>query len=229
MQHSSPTGSTDANPRRAPAATGVVLAIATAVVVALTGPLALFNPPFVLSLQDRHGVDASFAASPAQVEAVTLSLLGDIYLDGEFEAALSAGEPPLLDATERSHMRDVSRLVRLLLLIDVVALVVALVSGWLLRGEGPRIGRSLLGGAAIVGGIALAIAIAFAVAFEPTFLAFHAIFFPPGTYLFPPDSQLIRLFPEPFWYDAALAAGIAVVASATVVSLAGWRVLRRAG
>lgn len=209
-------------------AASLVLAIATAIVVALTGPLALFNPPFVLALQDRHGVDASFAASPAQVEAVTLSYLGDIYLDGGFDAALSEGDPPLLDATERSHMHDVSRLVRLLLIIDLAALLVALASGWLLRGEASRIGRALLGGAAIVGGLALAIAIAFAVAFEPTFLAFHAIFFPPGTYLFPPDSQLIRLFPEPFWYDAALAAGIAVVASATVVSVAGWRLVRRA-
>jgi uncharacterized membrane protein len=124
-------------------------------------------------------------------------------------------------------MQDVSRLVRLLLLIDLVALVVALVTGWLLRGEARRIGASLLGGAAIVGGVALVVALAFALAFEPTFLAFHAVFFPPDTYLFPPDSQLIRLFPEPFWYDAALAAGIAILASATVVSIAGWRLMRR--
>lgn len=214
--------------RRAPAAVGLLLAIATALVVALTGPLALFNPPFVLALQDRHAVDASFTASPAQVEGVTLSFLGDIYLGGAFAASLELGGEPLLDATERSHMQDVSRLVRLLLLIDLVALVVALVTGWSLRGEARRIGASLLGGAAIVGGVALVLAIAFAVAFEPTFLAFHAVFFPPDTYLFPPGSQLITLFPEPFWYDAALAAGIAILASATVVSIAGWRLMRRA-
>jgi uncharacterized membrane protein len=87
----------------------------------------------------------------------------------------------------------------------------------------------MLGGAAIVGGVAVVLALAFVVAFEPTFLAFHAIFFPPDTYLFPPGSQLIALFPEPFWFDAALAAGITIVASATVVSVAGWRLLRRVG
>jgi integral membrane protein (TIGR01906 family) len=213
--------------RRMPAAVGLLLAIATALVVALTGPLALFNPPFVLALQDRHTVDASFTASPAQVEAVTLSFLGDIYLDGAFDAPLEEGGEPFLDATERSHMQDVSRLVRLLLLVDVVALVVALMTGWMLRGEARRIGASLLGGAAIVGGAALVVALAFALAFEPTFLAFHAVFFPPDTYLFPPGSRLITLFPEPFWYDAALAAGIAIIASATVVSVAGWRLMRR--
>ena len=206
-----------------------MLAVATALVVALTGPLALFNPPVVRALQQRHGVDASFEAAPAQVEAVTLSYLADIYLGGSFEAPLSRGEGPLLDETERSHMRDVSRLVRLLLVIDLVALLVALATGWILRGEASRIGRALLGGAAIVGGAAVVIGLAFAFAFEPTFLAFHAVFFPPDTYLFPPDSQLIRLFPEPFWYEAALAAGIAIVVSATLVSLAGWRMLRRAG
>lgn len=214
--------------RRAPAAVGLLLAIATALIVALTGPLALFNPPFVLALQDRHAVDASFSASPAQVDAVTLSFLGDIYLGGPFDTSLEEGGEPLLDATERSHMQDVSRLVRLLLLIDLVALIVALVTGWMLRGEARRIGSSLLGGAAIVGGVALVVAVAFALAFEPTFLAFHAVFFPPDTYLFPPGSQLITLFPEPFWYDAALAAGIAILASATVVSIAGWRLMRRA-
>jgi hypothetical protein len=225
---SSSIDSTEAAPYRAPAIAGVLLALATALVVALTGPLALFNPPFVLALQDRHGVDATFAASPAQVEAVTLSYLADIYLDGDFGASLEEGSEPLLDATERGHMQDVSRLVRLLLIVDLVALVVALISGWMLRGEAARIGRALLVGAGIVGGLAVAVALAFAVAFEPTFLAFHAIFFPPDTYLFPPGSQLIQLFPEPVWYDAALAAGIAIIASATVVSVAGWRLSRRA-
>jgi uncharacterized membrane protein len=68
------------------------------------------------------------------------------------------------------------------------------------------------------------LALAFAVAFEPTFLLFHAIFFPPGTYLFPTDSDLITLFPEGFWFDASLAAGGTVLLAAVIVSLVGlWR------
>lgn len=212
---------------RAPFTASLLLAISTAVVVALTGPLALFNPPFVHVLQDRHRVFDAFAAPRPAVDAATLSYLGDIYLDGQFNASLTEGGEPLLEATERGHMRDVSRLVRLLLLIDVIALLLAFTSGWLLRGEATRIGRALLGGAAIVGAIAVVLAVAFAVAFEPTFLAFHAVLFPPDTYLFGPDSQLVRLFPEPFWYDAALAAGSAIVLSALVVSVSGWRMLHR--
>ena len=54
----------------------------------------------------------------------------------------------------------------------------------------------------------------FAVAFEPAFLAFHAIFFPPDSYLFAPGSNLITLFPEGFWFDASLAAGASIVLAA---------------
>ncbi|MFN2419339.1 MAG: TIGR01906 family membrane protein, partial [Candidatus Limnocylindria bacterium] len=66
----------------------------------------------------------------------------------------------------------------------------------------------------------------FAVAFEPAFLAFHAVFFPPGTYLFSEGSNLIVLFPEGFWFDAALIAGATMVVTALVVSAVGfarWR------
>jgi uncharacterized membrane protein len=68
------------------------------------------------------------------------------------------------------------------------------------------------------------------VAFDAMFLAFHEIFFPPGTYLFEPGSRLITLFPEGFWFDASLAAGGAVVLTALVVGLIGvarWRTRSR--
>ena len=37
------------------------------------------------------------------------------------------------------------------------------------------------------------------------FTAFRGVFFRPGTWQFPVDSALIRLFPEPFWQQAAAA------------------------
>jgi len=35
--------------------------------------------------------------------------------------------------------------------------------------------------------------------FDTFFSAFHGVFFAEGTWTFPYDSLLIRLFPEPFW------------------------------
>jgi uncharacterized membrane protein len=121
-------------------------------------------------------------------------------------------------------MADVSRLVRLLAGILILALVLAGVTAAWLRGEPRRQGRIMLLAAGGIGAAAVVLAIVFAVAFEPAFLAFHELFFPPGTYLFATGSELIVLFPERFWFDAALLAGVAIVVVALAVSLIGlWR------
>ena len=79
----------------------------------------------------------------------------------------------------------------------------------------------LLGTAASIGAAALVLGLVFAVAFEAAFLAFHALFFPPGTYLFAPGSDLVTLFPDGFWFEASLIAGATVVLSALIVLVIG--------
>jgi integral membrane protein (TIGR01906 family) len=210
---------------RAPAGVGVLFGVAFALAVTLTGPLLLFNPWFTSVLQARHQVAAAFDTSQAEVDRVTGQILGDLYLEGDFEVSLTPGEA-LLDERERSHMGDVSRLVRILAGITLVALIVAGVTGAWLRDERRRQGRIMVTAAAAIGTVAIVLAGIFAVAFEPAFLAFHAVFFPPGTYLFAEGSQLIVLFPEPFWFDAALVAGAAIVLTALLASAIGfarWR------
>ena len=207
---------------RAPWPVGLLFGLSMAIVIQLAGPLLLFNPVFTSALQVRHEVAASFDTTQAEVERVTGSYLADIYLDGGFEASLD-GDEPLLDADERSHMSDVSRLVRLLAGIAVTALVVAVVTGSWLRREARRQGAIMLAASGSIGTVALLLAGVFAVAFEPAFLFFHEIFFPPGTYLFETGSDLITLFPEPFWFDAALAAGASIVAVALALTVIGFR------
>ena len=206
----------------APTAVGILFGLSLALVILLVGPLLLFNPWFTSALQVRHEVATSFGTTQPEIERVTTTYLGDIYLDGPFDASLDGGEP-LLDADERSHMTDVSRLVRLLALIALGALLAAVVGAVALRHEPRRRGRIMLGAAGAIGAAALALAIVFAVAFEPAFLAFHKLFFPPGTYLFEPGSDLITLFPQGFWFDAALAAGAAVILVALAVAVLGFR------
>ena len=207
---------------RAPWPVGLLFGLALAIVVVLAGPLLLFNPAFTSALQLRHDVAGSFGATQEEIERVTASYLGDIYLDGDFAASLD-GDEPLLDANERSHMSDVSRLVRLLAGIGVAALVMAVVTGAWLRHEPRRQGLIMLSAGGAIGALALLLAGIFAVAFEPAFLAFHALFFPPGTYLFETGSELITLFPEGFWFDAALAAGASIILAALVVTVIGLR------
>lgn len=204
-----------------------LLAVATAVLVALLAPLVLFNPWFVSLLQQRAESAMLLGASQAQLDAATGTILAHLWLGGNFLIRLTPDGAPLLDAFERSHMVDVSGLVRLLGVVTVVAAVVAILAGRILRGRPTAIGGALLAGAGIVGVVAVVVAVVFAVAFDAAFLAFHELFFRQGTYLFGPDSNLIRLFPERFWYEASLTAGIFIVASALAVSVAGWRLVRQ--
>ncbi len=207
---------------RAPWPIGLLFGLSLAVVILLAGPLLLFNPVFTSVLQSRHGVADAFDTTQAEIERVTSSYLVDIYLDGSFEASLD-GDEPLLDAEERSHMSDVSRLVRLLAGIVIVAAIVMGVTATLLRREPRRQGGIMLAAAGSIGAVAILLAGIFAVAFEPAFLFFHELFFPPGTYLFPTGSDLIVLFPQGFWFDAALAAGASIVLVALVVTFIGFR------
>ena len=210
---------------RAPWFVAAALGVSLAVVILLAGPLLLFNPLFTSTLQQRHEVAVAFGVPHEQVERATTEILVDLFADGAFDAALP-GEPPLLDERERSHMHDVARLVRLLGIAVIVAAVVAVLSARRMRGESRRVGAVMMRTAAAIGAAALALALTFAVAFEPAFLAFHAVFFPPGTFLFAPGSNLITLFPEGFWFDASLAAGATVILSAILCALAGYRLWR---
>jgi integral membrane protein (TIGR01906 family) len=205
---------------RARAVVGVTFGVALALLITLLGPLLLFNPLFTSALQQRHDVAGTFGVAQVEIDRVTTAVLIDLAVDGSFDAAFEGGEP-LLDARERSHMHDVATLVRLLGLVVLASVVVAALTGWRLRREPGRQGRIMVTAAASVGAIAVMVALVFAVAFEPTFLFFHQIFFPAGTYLFDAGSNLITLFPEAFWYDAALAAGATIVIAALIVGIIG--------
>jgi integral membrane protein (TIGR01906 family) len=186
--------------------------------IVLTGPLLLFNPWLVSAEQARHGVAASLGTDRANVDRVTTGMLRDLFVDGGFDESLD-GEVPILDPSERSHMSDVGGLVRLLAALEAVAIVVLLITGWMLRGERARRGRLLLAAALAVGAVALALGLFFAVAFDTAFASFHALFFREGTWQFGPESNLIRLFPEPFWFETSLLAGLSIVLGA---GLAAW-------
>jgi integral membrane protein (TIGR01906 family) len=211
--------------RRAPWIVGVLLAISVALLIALAGPLLLFNPWFVSVEQARTDVPVRLGTTQAEVDRVTGAVLGEIWTGGDFAVSLDGAQPLLTDA-ERSHMRDVGSLVRLRGTVLVVGVLVLLACLLLLRREPSRIGALLLSAASGVGLAALLIGLLFAVAFDQAFLAFHEIFFSQGNFLFGPDSNLLRLFPEPFWFDASLIAGASIFVTAVVVALLGWWLLR---
>lgn len=192
--------------------------MAAGLAIVLTGPLLLFTPWLVSAEQARHGVAASLATDQANVDRVTTIMLRDLFIDGDFLANID-DRPPILDEEERSHMSDVGALVRALAALEAASILVLLGAGWMLRREPARRGRLLLRAALAVGGAAAVLGLFFALAFDTAFASFHALFFAEGSWQFGPESNLIRLFPEPFWFETSLLAGLSIVLSA---GLAVW-------
>jgi integral membrane protein (TIGR01906 family) len=210
------------NPERANPLVVAVFGVGLAAAILLTGPLLLFLPPVVSFEQGRHDVPALLDAEPAAVDRATAAMLGDLLFDGDFRVSLD-GEQPVLDESERSHMRDVGGVVRALVIVDLLALLVVALGAFALRRDRGSRGMAQLVAAGGLAAVAILLGAFFALAFDTAFTAFHGIFFDPGTWQFGPDSNLLRFFPEPFWFEIALVAGAAIVISALLVALLGRR------
>lgn len=112
-------------------------------------------------------------------------------------------EGQIFDEAERSHLADVKDVFR--------GVGIAWWASGLLLGSLIVLARRrgylalMLRDAALYAGIAvLAVAVIAAIAFVPAFLLFHQVFFPQGNYLFGPDSDLLRVYPEHYWYGVTL-------------------------
>ena len=203
-----------------------LVGVATSLVILGGSILPFLTPAYVRFEQSRVGVSIE-NASPADLERVASSLLGDLlFWGGDFDVGVS--RTTLLNDRERAHMRDVRGVFAgfwLLVLTSVVVLVTVFRRG---RESEARTAtwRAVSGGAR---GLAIALVVAGAVAvlaFDAAFEVFHRLFFGAGTYTFDPRTDhLVQLFPEQFWSDTALAVGVVSIA---VALLTTWRAGRRA-
>jgi integral membrane protein (TIGR01906 family) len=129
---------------------------------------------------------------------------------------------PLYNANELRHMRDVKVVTQFAFGAAVVLGLVALAVGYyLLRHK--RLANALFFGALLTLAIVAAIIVVALFNWEFFFVSFHQLFFQSGTWYFPTSDTLIRLFPEQFWFDAALVIGGITVVTALIVFGVSWR------
>lgn len=137
--------------------------------------------------------------------------------------------PAAFTPEETRHMGDVRTVfIGAQVLMYVSAATAIVLVGLALRSGMRTAGLLLRNGGLAAAAVVLVVGIVAAVAFEPAFLAFHYVFFPQGNFLFPPSSNLIRLYPEPYWYAVTLRVGGTFVAVAVVIALTGWLLARSA-
>jgi Protein of unknown function (DUF1461) len=205
-------------------------------VVGLIGLVAIFDGPDTYrDIARSSGVTGvSFHAPPDLVWHTDLNGLVELHQrtvayvlgDAPQLPTFATTGQPLFDDNERSHMADVRALFGALKIAFVAGVVVVLgILGWTDRAARSRLVRDAAIAAAI--GVSV-VAVAAAVAFDPLFLLFHEVFFPQGNFLFPPDSNLLAMYPDPYWYGMTLRLGITFIGAMAVIAIASAATLRRA-
>ena len=140
--------------------------------------------------------------------------------------AISWGPDPIFTKDETAHMTDVRAVFRGAEYAAALALFVLVFRIGRARRRGDAL-RLVRAGSLIAAGTVAVIGIAAAVAFDPLFLLFHEVFFPQGNFLFAPDSNLIRLYPEWYWQGVTGGVGLSFIAVAFLVAGAAHNALRR--
>ncbi len=137
-----------------------------------------------------------------------ISFLGDLHFpDGT----------DMYNARELHHMRDVKVVTQYAFAITFIGGILALLTIYYLwRSNRPILRSALLNGSRFTIALILTIVILAVTSWETFFTAFHGLFFAGGTWQFEYSDTLIRLFPEQFWFDAALIIGGATLLVAVV-------------
>lgn len=143
----------------------------------------------------------------------------------EYLAALEQNGAPIFRAKELAHMADVKRLTRAAwqfywaLSVGLGGAVWALARRPQTRAA---LRQALRDGAALTFGLVLSVVTASVMAWDMFFEAFHRVFFAGDSWLFYTSDTLIRLYPEQFWFDAALFIGGFTLAGAGLIGVGVW-------
>lgn len=133
----------------------------------------------------------------------------------------------LFNAREIGHMRDVQQVTQWAFAFawaSGASAAVCLAALW--RRGWQALVRALRLGAWLAIGLIVTIALVALLAWDNFFTAFHNLFFAGGSWVFAYSDTLIRLFPEQFWFDAAITVGALTVAGALVLLLLAWAISR---
>jgi hypothetical protein len=184
--------------------------------------LALTLPVYTSAASQWLGV-AQTAGVPAGDAARLAWEVRALVADDDFGPlpSMYAGAPAF-DAAAVSHLMDVRAvLTGAREATGVAALLLATYIGYcVMRGRIDRL-RAGMRAAAVLCGVAVLLAVVAAFTdFSSFFAAFHGLFFKSGTWTFPADSLLIRLFPERFWELSGAAWGALVLGGAGLLLLA---------
>jgi len=190
----------------------------------LTNLYIFMSPAF---LHYEYG-KADFPASPGftDEERMAVAQKAVTYLRSsagiELLGDLQGEEGPLFTERELVHMADVKVLtIQAFLTHGLAALVIAfsLAVLLLIRRSPTQVSASLAQGAVLTIALLIAVVALVYLNFDWFFTAFHLTFFEGNSWIFDWSDTLIRLFPERFWFDAAMLWGLLTLAEAIALGV----------
>lgn len=195
-------------------ALGWLVTLFTPVVLVLTAVRLLMMPAFLTFEYSTP----NFPADPygfTQADRLYWSNIALDYLLNdagiEFLADLTfADGSPVYNERELRHMVDVKSALQVALAVWRISLGgLVLLAIWAWLGGWIEAYKRGLGRGGWLTAFAIAFIILFVlVSFGVFFVAFHNVFFEPGTWMFEFSDTLIRLFPERFWRDIFIYVGV---------------------
>ncbi len=183
---------------------------------------------------DKYNISQATGLDSQQLRSVAQRLIDyfDLRTDStQVEVSKGGVQFNLFNERELIHLEDVKNLIQrdywvakvvfLLMVICAVALIFGFKSGWREPVKG------LFWGSAITLGLMIVLGVWAVVGFEQFFILFHVISFTNQFWMLDPARDyLIRLFPEGFFYDAAMLGYGLVTLSALLIGALSWGVPR---
>ncbi len=184
---------------------------------------------------EKNNISQTTGLAPVELDKVAAGLIS--YFNSN-EPAISItvvkdGKPfELFNQREIVHLRDVKALIQLdyWVLLATLLYILGYAAASLFLRRRRELARGALTGAGLTLALMLALGVGMMLNFDRLFTQFHLISFSNDFWqLDPARDYLIRLFPEPFWNDAAWYIAIATAAMALVIggASAGYLAVRR--
>lgn len=154
------------------------------------------------------------------VNDASIGYLGDLEHDGG----------PLFREKELEHMADVKVVSRIAFRVQIALSMMLLLSVIALSWRPAtrhNLRLALSGGGVFTFGLIITLIVLALAAWDTFFDGFHEIFFDAGTWRFYNHDSLIRLYPEQFWFDAAITIGALTMLGAGGLVWGTWWYERR--
>lgn len=204
------------------------ITLATPLLLVMISIRLIMTPLFLQIEYTRPGFPEDFYGFTTEDRLQYAPFAIDYLMNGDGIDFLSNLDFPdgsaMYNARELRHMHDVKIVTQFAYAAAVIIGLIVIVAAYTLW----RMNRSALRNAIFQGSvftlaIIAAIVLIAILNWDTFFTGFHQIFFASGTWRFEYSDTLIRLFPEQFWFDAALVIGGITVLGALVLLTVAWR------